>query len=70
MKLMADRDDLLATFAAYHALDIGSPRLVAAVTRICIERPYLNIATPLGAYEAQSRRAARVTPAATVVHGR
>ncbi|MFS8065271.1 MAG: HEAT repeat domain-containing protein, partial [Byssovorax sp.] len=70
VKLMADRDDLLATFAAYHALDIGSPRLVAAVTRICIERPYLNIATPLGAYEAQSRRAARVTPAAEVAHGR
>jgi hypothetical protein len=70
VKLMADRDDLLATFAAYHGLDLGTPRLVAAVTRICIERPYLNIATPLGARAEQSIRSARMTPAVEVVHGR
>jgi ATP:ADP antiporter, AAA family len=70
VKLMADRDDLLATFAAYHALDIGTPRLVEAVTRICVERPYLNIATPLGARAEQSMRGARLSAALEVVHGR
>ena len=70
VKLMADRDDLLATFAAYHALDIGTPRLIAAVTRICTERPYLNIATPLGARAEQSIRSSRLATAVEAFHGR
>ncbi len=67
---MADRDDLLATFAAYHALDIGTPRLIAAVTRICAERPYLNIATPLGARAEQSIRSSRLATVVEALHGR
>jgi AAA family ATP:ADP antiporter len=57
IQLLRDRDELLATFAAYHALDLGSARLMDEVARICVERPYLNIATPLGARAAESRRA-------------
>jgi ATP/ADP translocase len=69
MKLLRDRDELLATFAAYHAIDLGSARLLAEVARVCVERPYLNIATPLAARAAESRRAAVAAPAIEVPHG-
>jgi ATP:ADP antiporter, AAA family len=45
--LLRDHDDALATFGAYHTLDVGTPRLIAEVERACVERPYLNVATPL-----------------------
>jgi len=45
--LLADPDDLLATFAAYHALDLGSAALRDEVAALCLARPHLNIATPL-----------------------
>jgi hypothetical protein len=67
--LLRDRDELLATFTAYHALDVGSARLLAEVTRICVERPYLNIATPLAARVAASRRSGAVAPVLEGSHG-
>jgi ATP:ADP antiporter, AAA family len=69
VKLLRDRDELLATFAAYHALDLGSAHLLAEVARICVERPYLNIATPIGARAAASARTPAATRAAEVIHG-
>ncbi len=53
--LLADPDDLLATFAAYHALDLDSAALRDEVAALCLARPHLNIATPL----------AQTTPGAT-----
>lgn len=58
VSLLSDRDDLLATFAAYHALDLGGPSLNEKVAALCLARPYLNIATPL----APPPRAAAPTP--------
>jgi hypothetical protein len=70
VKLLRDRDELLATFAAYHAIDLGSARLLAEVARVCVERPYLNIATPLAGRAAESRSAAAAAaPAIEVPHG-
>lgn len=69
VKLLHDRDELLATFAAYHALDLGTPRLVAAVAQACVERPYLNIATPIGARAAESLRTGARAQALEVAHG-
>ena len=69
VKLLADRDELLATFAAYHAIDLGSAPLLKAVARICIDRPYLNIATPIGARAAESLRAAGRASRPEVAHG-
>jgi ATP:ADP antiporter, AAA family len=68
-KLLRDRDELLATFAAYHAIDIGSARLLAEVARVCVERPYLNIATPLAARAAESLRTASRAALVEVSHG-
>ena len=69
IKLLSDRDELLATFAAYHAIDLGSARLLAEVARICVERPYLNIATPIGARAAESLRSLERARISEVAHG-
>lgn len=47
LALLADGDDALATLAGYHALALGSPRLVAEVARARAARPALRIATPI-----------------------
>ena len=41
--LLADGDDALATLAGYHALALGSPRLVEEVARASAGRPSLRI---------------------------
>ena len=69
VSLLRDRDELLATFAAYHALDLGSARLLAEVAQICVERPHLNIATPLGPRAAGSLRASAGARGIEVAHG-
>ena len=47
--LLADPDDALATLAGYHALALGTPRLVEAVTRASATRPALGLAPLAGA---------------------
>ena len=41
-QLIADRDESIAAFAAYHALEIGSVELEQQVVRALRERPTLN----------------------------
>jgi AAA family ATP:ADP antiporter len=43
LALLADPDDALATLAGYHALALGTPALLAEVTRVSAARPSLHL---------------------------